>query len=174
MGGRFTGTPNRNASKSIPRSFCRKEREMIKEFKEFITRGNVLELAVAFIIGAAFAKIVNSLVNDLLMPPFGLLLGKVDFSALYVSLSGQHYASLAEAKAAGAPTLNYGVFINTVIEFLIVAFAIFLIVRSAGRIKRKREEAVAAPVTKECPHCISAVPLRATRCPACTSALISP
>jgi large conductance mechanosensitive channel len=143
---------------------------MFKEFKEFIMRGNVLDLALAVIIGTAFGKIVTSFTNDVLMPPIGLLLGHVDFSNLFVNLSGQHYASLAEAQAAGAATLNYGIFINTVIDFLIIAFTVFFIIRSVNRLK-KPAPAAAAPATKECPFCISAIPVKATRCPHCTAEL---
>ena len=142
---------------------------MFKEFKAFIMRGNVLDLAVAVIIGAAFGKIVSSLVNDVLMPPIGLLLGKMDFSSLFVNLSGKDYPSLASAKAAGAATINYGLFLNTVIDFLIVALVIFLVVHSASRLKRP--EPAPAPATKECPYCFSNIPIKATRCPACTSEL---
>jgi len=142
---------------------------MLDEFKKFVMRGNVLDLAVAVIIGAAFGAIVVSFVNDILMPPIGLLLGGVDFSNLLISLDGQSYPSLAAAQEAGAPTINYGVFINTVINFLIIAFAIFLIVRLANRMQK--EEAPGEPTTKECPHCISTIPIRATRCPNCTSQL---
>lgn len=137
---------------------------MIKEFREFIARGNVIDLAVAVIIGAAFGKIVTSLVNDLIMPPIGMALGNADFTDLFVALNGITYASLAEAEAAGAPTLNYGRFLNTVIEFLIVAFAVFLLVRQVSRFRRP-----AAATTRECPFCTSAIPLKATRCPLCTS-----
>lgn len=143
---------------------------MWKEFRDFAMRGNVIDLAVGIIIGAAFGKIVTSLVNDVLMPPIGVVLGKVDFSNLFVSLSGQHYNSLADAKAAGAATLNYGVFINNIIDFLIVAFAVFLLVRQVNRLTEKPEPA-AAPTTKDCPYCISKIPLQATRCPQCTSEL---
>ena len=142
---------------------------MLDEFKKFVMRGNVLDLAVAVIIGAAFGAIVVSFVNDILMPPIGLLLGGVDFSNLFFSLDGQSYPSLAAAQEAGAPTINYGVFINTVINFLIIAFAIFLIVRLASRMQK--EEAPGEPTTKECPHCISTIPIGATRCPNCTSQL---
>ena len=142
---------------------------MFKEFKAFIMRGNVLDLAVAVIIGAAFGKIVSSLVNDVLMPPIGLLLGKVDFSSLFVNLSGKDYPSLASAKAAGAATINYGLFLNTVIDFVIVALVIFLVVRAASQLKRP--EPAPAPATKECPYCFSNIPIKATRCPACTSEL---
>jgi large conductance mechanosensitive channel len=141
---------------------------MLKEFKEFAMRGNVLDMAVGIIIGGAFGKIISSFVGDVLMPPIGLLLGRLDFSNLFIDMSGKGYESLAAAKAAGAPTLNYGLFINTVIDFVIVAFAIFLLIRQVNRLKRK-DEAPAAPATKECPYCVSAIPLKATRCPNCTS-----
>jgi large conductance mechanosensitive channel len=143
---------------------------MLREFREFAMRGNVVDLAVGIIIGAAFGKIVTSLVNDVLMPPIGLVLGRVDFSNLFINLSGQPYASLAEAKAAGAPTINYGVFLNNVIDFSIVAFAIFLVVRFINQLRRQ-PEAAATPTTKECPFCASVIPIRATRCPQCTSTL---
>lgn len=144
---------------------------MLKEFKEFAMRGSVLDMAIGIIIGVAFGKVVTSLVNDVLMPPIGLLLGKVDFSNLFVNLTGTPYASLAEAQAAGAATINYGVFINTVIDFLIVAFVLFMLVRQVNRIMRKPEAPLAAPTTKECPYCLSIIPLKATRCPHCTSEL---
>jgi large conductance mechanosensitive channel len=144
---------------------------MLKEFKEFAMRGTVLDMAIGIIIGAAFGKIINSFVSDLLMPPLGLILGKVDFSNLFINLPGKSFASLAEAKAAGAPTLNYGIFVNTVIDFIIVAFAIFLLVRQVNRLKRTQEAAPAAPTTKECVYCLSSVPIKATRCPHCTSEL---
>lgn len=140
---------------------------MLKEFKEFIMRGNVVDMAVGIIIGAAFGKIVTSFVNDILMPPIGLLLGKVDFSNLFISLSGQQYPTLTAAKTAGAATLNYGIFINTALDFVIIAFAIFLLIRQVNRMKRPAPEP--APSTKECPFCLSAIPLKATRCPHCTS-----
>jgi large conductance mechanosensitive channel len=144
---------------------------VLKEFREFAIRGNVIDLAVGVVIGAAFGKIVTSFVNDVLMPPLGLLLGRVDFSNLFLNLSSQHYATLAEAKQAGAPTLNYGAFINTVIDFAIVAFAVFLLVQQINRLTRRRDAAAPAPTTKPCPYCLTAVPLAATRCPACTSQL---
>jgi large conductance mechanosensitive channel len=142
---------------------------MFKEFKAFIMRGNVLDLAVAVIIGAAFGKIVSSLVNDVLMPPIGLLLGKMDFSSLFINLSGKDYSSLASAKAAGAATINYGLFLNTVIDFVIVALVIFLVVRAANQLQCPKP--APAPATKECPYCFSNIPIKATRCPACTSEL---
>jgi large conductance mechanosensitive channel len=144
---------------------------MFKEFKEFAMRGTVLDMAVGSIIGAAFGKIVTSFVGDLLMPPLGLILGKVDFTNLFINLSGKSYASLAEAKAAGAATLNVGVFINTVIDFVLVAFAIFLLVKQVNRLQRQPEAVPAAPTTKECLFCLSTIPVKATRCPHCTSEL---
>ena len=143
---------------------------MFKEFREFAMRGNVLDMAVGIIIGIAFGAIVTSLVNDIIMPPIGLALGRVDFSNFFLNLSGGSYASLAAAKEAGAVTVNYGVFVNTVINFIIVAFVIFLIVRSMNKLKRK-EEAPAKPTTKDCPFCLSQIPIKATRCPHCTSEL---
>jgi large conductance mechanosensitive channel len=141
---------------------------VFKEFKEFAMRGSVLDLAVGVIIGAAFGKIVASLVDDILMPPLGQVLGKVDFSSLFISLSGTHYASLKDAKAVGAATLNYGNFINTVINFLIVAFTIFLVVRVVNRWMPKPP----APVTtKDCPQCAMAIPVAAKKCGHCTSAI---
>jgi large conductance mechanosensitive channel len=144
---------------------------MLKEFKEFALRGNVIDLAIGVIIGAAFGKIVTSFVNDILMPPIGLLVGQVDFTNLFISLSGQPYASLEEAKAAGAATINYGVFFNTVLDFIIVAFVIFLFVRWVNRMWKRQEAPPSEPATKECPYCLSAIPLKATRCPHCTSEL---
>jgi large conductance mechanosensitive channel len=142
---------------------------MLREFKEFAVRGSVIDLAIGIIIGAAFGKIVTSFVNDILMPPIGLLLGKVDFSNLYINLSSGQYATLADAQAAGAVTINYGLFLNTVLDFIIVAFVIFLLVRQINRMRRVEEPA--APTSKECPYCLSAIPLQATRCPHCTSQL---
>ena len=143
---------------------------MLKEFKEFAMRGNVLDMAIGIIIGAAFGKIITSLVNDILMPPIGLVLGKVDFSNMFMNLSGQQFASLADAKKAGAAVISYGVFINTVIDFLIVAFVIFLLVRQINKMQ-KPKAAPEAPPTKECPYCASSIPVKATRCPQCTSEL---
>lgn len=142
---------------------------MIKEFKDFIMRGNVIDLAIGVIIGGAFGKIVSSLVTDVLMPPIGMLLGKVDFSNLFLNLSGGTYASLADAQKAGAATLNYGLFINNVINFLIIALVIFLIVKQVNRLQKPQP--AGAPTTKECPFCLSAIPIKATRCPHCTSQL---
>jgi large conductance mechanosensitive channel len=142
---------------------------MLKEFKEFAFKGNMLDLAFAVIIGGAFGKIITSLVNDIIMPLIGQLLGNVNFTDLFISLSGTKYASLADAQAAGAATLNYGVFINTIIDFLIVAFIIFLIVKQVNRMKRA--PAPAAATTKECPYCYTQIPIPATRCPNCTSEL---
>ena len=140
---------------------------MLKEFKEFVMRGNVLDMAVGIIIGGAFGKIVSSFVSDILMPPIGLLLGRISFASLFVSLDGQTYATLEEAKKAGAATWNYGAFLQTTVDFLIVAFAIFLLIRQVN--KMKRPAPAAAPATKECPFCVSTVAIKATRCPNCTS-----
>ena len=144
---------------------------MLKEFKEFALRGNMLDMAVGIILGAAFGNIVSSLVNDILMPPVGLLLGRVDFSNLFLSLSGHPYATLAEARAAGAPTLNYGVFVNVVMHFLIVSFAVFLLVRQINRLRRRAEAQPAPPAARDCPYCLSSIPLQALRCAHCTSEL---
>jgi large conductance mechanosensitive channel len=143
---------------------------MLKEFREFAARGNVIDLAVGVIIGAAFGKIVTSLVNDVIMPPIGLAIGGINFKDLFVSLTGSSYASLAEAQAAGAPTVNYGLFLNSVFEFLIIAFVIFLMVRQINRLK---EPATIAPAedARPCPFCISKIPVKASRCPFCTSEL---
>ena len=142
---------------------------MLKEFKEFVLRGNVLDMAVGIIIGAAFGKIVSSLVSDVLMPPIGLLVGQVNFSDLFINLSETAYPSVDAAKAAGAPTLNYGLFLNTVIDFMIVAAVIFVLVRQVNRMKRQPEPAPSVPTTKPCPYCVSTIPIKATRCPQCTS-----
>jgi large conductance mechanosensitive channel len=144
---------------------------MLKEFREFAMKGPVLDLAVGVIIGAAFGRIVSSLVDDILMPPIGLILGGMDFSNLFVNLGTISYPSVAEAKAAGAATLNYGLFLNAVIQFTIVAFVLFQIIRQANRLKRAPAPAVVAPASKDCPYCLSAIPLKATRCPQCTSEL---
>ena len=142
---------------------------MFKEFKEFAMKGNVLDMAVGIVIGAAFGGIVTSFVNDVLMPPLGKLIGHADFSNLFISLNGEHFDTIAAAKAAGAATLNYGLFVNAVVNFLIVAFAIFLLVRAVNRMRKA--EPAAAPTTRECPRCLSSVPLKATRCAFCTSDL---
>ncbi|MFZ3208888.1 MAG: large conductance mechanosensitive channel protein MscL [Geobacteraceae bacterium] len=142
---------------------------MLKEFKEFAMKGNVIDMAVGIIIGAAFGKIITSLVNDILMPPIGSLIGKMDFSNLFINLSGTDYETLAEAKKVGAATINYGLFLNTTIDFLIVAFAIFLLVRQINRLKREQPET--APTAKECSYCFSSIPVKAVRCPHCTSEL---
>lgn len=143
---------------------------MFKEFKEFAVKGNVLDMAVGIIIGAAFGQIVSSLVADIIMPPIGLLLHHVDFANLFVALNGQSYPTVAAAKAAGAVTINYGVFLNTVIDFLIVGFVVFLLVKRVNRWKEKPAPA-GPPTTKECPFCVSEIALKATRCPQCTSEL---
>ncbi len=140
---------------------------MFKEFKEFALKGNMLDMAVGIIIGGAFGKIISSFVGDILMPPLGLLLGRVDLTKVFIALDGGAYATLDAAKAAGAITLNVGVFLNTVIDFLLVALAIFLAVRQVNRLKKA--EAPAAPTTRDCPLCLSAIPLTARRCPHCTS-----
>jgi large conductance mechanosensitive channel len=142
---------------------------MLKEFKEFAMKGPVVDLAVGVIIGAAFGKIIASLVDDVIMPPIGRLLGNVDFANLFINLSGKDFPSVAAAKAAGAATLNYGMFFNTIINFIIIAFVLFLIVRQMNALKKAPPPA--APTTKDCPYCLSAVPLKATKCAHCTSDL---
>ena len=142
---------------------------MLKEFKEFAMKGPVIELAVGVIIGAAFGKIVSSLVDDIIMPPVGRMLGNVDFANLFVNLSDKDYPSVAAAKAAGAATLNYGIFFNTILNFLIIAFVLFLIIRQMNALKKP--ELAAAAATKDCPHCLSAIPLKATKCAHCTADL---
>jgi len=144
---------------------------MLNAFKEFAMRGNVIDLAVGVIIGAAFGKIVTSLVDDILMPPIGLVLGRVDFSNLFINLSGKDYPSVAAAKAAGAPTVNYGIFANTVIQFIIVAFVVFLLVRQINKLQRPKDEGQLASTTKNCPYCFSSIHISATRCAHCTSEL---
>jgi large conductance mechanosensitive channel len=144
---------------------------MLKEFKEFAMRGNVMDMAIGIIVGAAFGRIVSSFVADVLMPPLGLLMGGVDFGNKFMTLQGGTFATLEEAKKAGAVTVNYGLFINTVIDFVIVAFAIFLVVKQINRMKRKPAEAPAAPTTKDCPYCMMAIPIKATRCAHCTAEL---
>lgn len=142
---------------------------MLKDFKDFIMKGNVLDMAVGVIVGAAFGKIVGSLVSDVLMPPIGLLLGGVDFSGLFLNLSPTAYATLKDAQAAGAPTINYGVFLNAVINFLIVSAVIFILIRQVSKLTPKPAVKPAAPTTKECRYCLSVVPIKATRCAHCTS-----
>jgi large conductance mechanosensitive channel len=148
---------------------------MLKDFKEFAMRGNVVDMAVGIVIGAAFGAVIKSLVADVIMPPIGLLLGNVDFSNLFITLKAGKvagpYVSLAAAQAAGAVTLNLGLFINTIVSFVIVAFAVFLLVRGINQLRREQEAPPAAPTTKECPYCLSEIPLKATRCPHCTSEL---
>ena len=140
---------------------------MLKEFKDFAMKGNVLDMAIGVIIGGAFGKIVSSLVSDVLMPPIGLLLGKVDFSSLFLNLSGTPQPSLTAAKAAGVPTINYGVFLQATFDFIIIAFVIFILVKQVNRLKKP--EPTAVPTTKDCPHCLSTIPLKATKCAHCTS-----
>ncbi len=142
---------------------------MFKDFKEFVMRGNVMDLAVGVIIGAAFGKIITSLVSDILMPPLSVLLGKVDFANMFIDLSGAHHPTLAAAKAAGAATINYGLFLNAIVDFLLVALVIFMIVKQANKLRR--EPAPAPPSTKDCPFCATAIPIPAKRCPNCTSQL---
>jgi large conductance mechanosensitive channel len=147
---------------------------MFKEFKEFAMRGNVIDMAIGIIIGGAFGPIVGSMVSDILMPPIGLAMGNVDFGNLFILIkegtkAAAPYASLADAKAAGAVTINYGVFINSVISFVIVAFCVFLLVKTMNRLRREEEAPPAEPTTKDCPYCLSAIPLKASRCPHCTS-----
>jgi large conductance mechanosensitive channel len=149
---------------------------MLKEFREFAMRGNVVDMAVGIIMGAAFGAIVKSVVDDVIMPPIGLLLGNVDFSDLFITLkqgaaAAGPYATLELAKKAGAVTLSYGAFFNTIISFLIVAFSVFMLVKGMNKLKRQQEAAAAAPATKECPHCLSTIPIKATKCAHCTSNL---
>lgn len=142
---------------------------MFKEFKEFAMRGNVVDMAVGIIIGVAFGRIISSLVDDVIMPPIGLLLGKVDFSSLFFNLSGTPYAALADAKKAGAAVIAYGAFLNTILDFVIVAFVIFLLIRQMNKLKK--QPAAVAPTTKECPYCLSVIPIKASRCGHCTAQL---
>lgn len=149
---------------------------MFKEFKEFAMRGNVVDMAVGVIIGAAFGTIISSLVSDIIMPPIGVLLGNVDFSNLFFTIKegsvGKPYLTLADAQKAGAVTLNYGLFINRIISFIIVAFSAFLVIKGMNRMMRKEEVPPAAPATKDCPRCFTAIPIMATRCPHCTSEIV--
>lgn len=144
---------------------------MFKEFKEFIAKGNVFDLAVGIVIGAAFGAVVNSLVNDVIMPPIGMIMGGVDFGNLYINLGTEDYPTLAAAVEAGAPVIKYGAFINSVISFLILAFVVFLLVKGYNRMRAQHESAPAAPTTKDCPFCAFSIPITATRCPHCTSQL---
>jgi large conductance mechanosensitive channel len=141
---------------------------MIREFKEFAMRGSMLDLAIGIVLGAAFGRIITSVVNDILMPPIGLMLGGLDFANLFIALKGGPYPSVAAAKAAGAPTINYGIFLNTVVDFVLVAAVLFLVVKQVNRMRRQPD---ATPTTKPCPFCLSTVPLKAVRCPYCTSDL---
>lgn len=142
---------------------------MLDEFKKFAMRGNVVDMAVGIVIGAAFGKIVSSFVSDVLMPPLGLAMGGMDFSGLFVNLGSGGFPTLAAAKAAGAPTLNYGLFINTLVDFIIIAFALFMVIRAMNKMKKPEE--VKAPSTKSCPECLSSIPLAAKRCMYCTTTL---
>jgi len=144
---------------------------MLKEFKEFALRGNVIDLAVGVIVGGTFGKIITSLVNDIIMPPIGMLLGKVNFADLFIDLSGKGYATLTDAKAAGAATINYGMFLNTILDFIIVAFVVFLVIRQMNRMKKPAPVVIPEPTTKTCPQCATEIPLKASRCPNCTSQL---
>ncbi len=143
---------------------------MLKEFREFAARGNVIDLAVGLIIGAAFGKIVTSLVNDIIMPPVGMVIGRVDFKSLFIALDGQHYASIADAQKAGAATINWGLFVNTILEFVVVAFVIFLMVRQINKLKTP-EPTPPTVDSRDCPFCVSRIPVKAIRCPHCTSEL---
>lgn len=145
--------------------------KIMQEFKEFAVRGNVIDMAVGILIGAAFGKIVSSLVEDIIMPPIGLITGKIDFSSLYINLSGGAYSSLAAAKAAGAATINYGLFINNIISFLVVAVCVFLLVKQINNLRRKEDTESITPTQKSCPYCFSSISIKATRCPLCTSQL---
>jgi large conductance mechanosensitive channel len=142
---------------------------MLKEFKEFAMRGNMLDMAIGIVIGAAFGKIIASLVDDIIMPPIGLALGNVDFANLFINLSGKDYSSVAAAKAAGAATINYGIFFNTILNFLIIAFVIFLLIRQVNAMQKAKEAPV--PTTKECPLCLSVIAIKATRCAHCAAEL---
>jgi large conductance mechanosensitive channel len=144
---------------------------MLKEFKAFAMRGNVMDMAVGIIIGGAFGKIVSSFVKDVIMPPIGMLMGNVDFSPLYVNLTDETFASLTAAQEAGAATINHGMFINTVLAFIIIAFAIFMVIKGMNNMKRKEEAPAAAPTTKDCPQCLSSIPIKAVRCAHCTAQL---
>ena len=144
---------------------------MLKEFKKFAMRGNVVDMAIGVIIGGAFGKIITSLINDVIMPPIGMLLGQVNFTDLFLDLSGKGYPSLAAAQEAGAATINYGMFFNTILDFIVVSLVIFLLVRQINRMQKQEETPPAAPTTKKCPYCFTEIPIEATRCPHCTSEL---
>lgn len=144
---------------------------MIREFKEFIQRGSVVDLAIGVILGTAFGKIVSSLVNDIIMPPIGLLLGKVDFTNLFITLSGDKFRTLQDSRAAGAVTINYGMFLNSLIEFVIIAFALFLVIHQVNKLNKSKETPTAPATSKTCPFCDMPIPIKATRCPHCTSKL---
>jgi large conductance mechanosensitive channel len=144
---------------------------MLEEFKKFIMRGNVVDMAVGIIIGAAFATVIQSLVDDIIMPPIGMLVGGVDFTNLFITLGRGSYESLAAAQEAGAATINYGLFISNLISFLIVGFAVFLLIRAVNRLKPEEEEAPAEPTTRKCPECLSEIPMEARRCAFCTTVL---
>jgi large conductance mechanosensitive channel len=167
----FISTPSLFRDDTLPPYITDHMQEdiVLNEFKKFIMRGNVIDLAVGVIIGGAFGKIVSSLVNDIIMPPLGLLLGSVPFNDLFITLKGDTYKTLAEAQDAGAVTINYGSFISTFVDFLLIALVIFLIIRQINKLTAKPAPAPAAPTTKECPFCCSLIPLKATRCPQCTS-----
>jgi large conductance mechanosensitive channel len=154
-----------------PQPVSKRVGTMWKEFRGFAARGNVVDLAVAVVVGGAFGRITTSLVSDIIMPPIGLLLGRVNFDNLYLSLNGRRYESLAAAQTAGAPTVNYGVFINNVLDFFIIALAMFVVVRAINHLKSRQPNGSPAPSTKICPFCLSTIPLKATRCSACTSHL---
>ena len=147
---------------------------MFNEFKQFVMRGNVLDLAIGVIMGAAFGSVVNSLVNDIIMPPIGRLMANVDFKDLFICLNGSHYATLAAAKAASAPTINFGMFLNTLLNFLIVAFVVFMLVKQVNRIMRRSDAPYAAASVKGCPYCLSSIPMKAVKCSFCTSDLYGP
>ncbi len=144
---------------------------MLKEFKQFALKGNVMDLAVGVIIGGAFGKLVTSLVNDIIMPLIGLILGKIDLTNLFITLGEGQFSTIADAKAAGVATLNYGLFLNTILDFIIIAFSVFIAIRQLNRLKPKKEEGPAAPTTKPCPFCFTPIHLEASRCPNCTSTL---
>jgi len=146
-------------------------KKMLQEFKEFAVRGNVVDMAVGILVGAAFGNIVNSLINDVIMPPISLITGRINFSNLYINLSGKTYSSLAEAKAAGAVTINYGMFISSLLSFLVVAIFVFILVKQINNLKRKEDVESVAPTQKSCPFCFSSISIKATRCPRCTSQL---